>query len=194
MPDTDGRDDHPEWSRLMAAAQDGDRAAYERLLREITPLLRRVAARRLHQAGAADVEDVVQDVLLSVHTVRHTYEPRRAFLPWLMAIQRHRIADWQRRTVRRGRHELAVDSLEETFPDRAANSEGETTDEHREVRAAVATLPPAQRQALELIKLRELSVKEAAERTGTTETALKVATHRGMKALRALLGRNGEHG
>ena len=61
MPDTDGRDDHREWSRLMAAAQDGDRAAYERLLREITPLLRRVAARRLYQVAAADVEDVVQD-------------------------------------------------------------------------------------------------------------------------------------
>jgi RNA polymerase sigma-70 factor (ECF subfamily) len=194
MPETDGRDDHPEWSRLMAAAQDGDRAAYERLLREITPLLRRVAARRLDQAAAADVEDVVQDVLLSVHTVRHTYEPRRPFLPWLMAIQRHRMADWQRRSVRRGRHELAVDSLEETFSDRAANTEGGDTDERREVRAAVATLPPAQRQALELLKLRELSLKEAAERTGMSETALKVATHRGMKGLRALLGRNREHG
>lgn len=66
-----------------------------------------------------------------------------------------------------------------TFSDRAANTEGENTDGRREVRAAVATLPPAQRQALELLKLRELSLKEAAEQTEMSETALKVATHRG---------------
>ncbi len=187
MTDTEVRDDHREWSRLMAAAQDGDTGAYQQLLRDIAPLLRRVAARRLYKAAAADIEDVVQDVLLSVHAVRHTYDPARPFLPWLMAIQRHRLADWLRRSMRRSANEVAVASLEETFAERAANTDDEETIDRKEVHAAVAGLPPAQRRAIELLKLKEMSLKEAAQETGMTETALKVATHRGIKALRALL-------
>ena len=190
MTDTEVRDDHPEWSRLMAAAQDGDAGAYRKLLHDIAPLLRRVAARRLDRAPAADVEDAVQDVLLSVHAVRHTYDPTRPFLPWLMAIERHRLADAMRRRVRRGRNEVAIESLEETFADRAANTEDEETFERKEIHAAVAGLPPAQRRAIELLKLKEMSLKEAAKETGMSETALKVASHRGIKALRARLGKD----
>ncbi|MBK8174767.1 MAG: sigma-70 family RNA polymerase sigma factor [Rhodospirillales bacterium] len=174
----------------MAAAQDGDTGAYQQLLCEIAPLLRRVAARRLYSAPAADIEDVVQDVLLSVHAVRHTYDPARPFLPWLMAIQRHRLADWMRRSMRRSANEVAVESLEVTFAERAANTDDEETIDRKEIHAAVAGLPPAQRRAIELLKLKEMSLKEAAQETGMTETALKVATHRGIKALRALLGKD----
>lgn len=173
----------------MAAAQDGDTDAYRRLLRDITPLLRRVAARRLYAAPAADIEDVVQEVLLSVHAVRHTYDPARPFLPWLMAIERHRVGDWIRRSRRRA-SEITVDSLEETFADQAANTEGEEAFDGREIHAAVAGLPKAQRTAIELLKLQEMSLKEAAAQTGMTETALKVATHRGMRTLRRLFGKD----
>ena len=190
MIEAEVRDDHPEWSRLMAAAQDGDAGAYQQLLRDIAPLLRRVAARRLYSAPTTDIEDVVQDVLLSVHAVRHTYDPARPFLPWLMAIQRHRLADWLRRSMRRSANEIAVASLEETFAHRAANTDDEETSDRKEIHAAVAELPPAQRKAIELLKLKEMSLKEASQKTGMTETALKVATHRGIKALRALLGKD----
>lgn len=190
MIEAEVRDDHPEWSRLMAAAQDGDAGAYRQLLRDIAPLLSRVAARRLYGAPAADIEDLVQDILLSVHAVRHTYDPARPFLPWLMAIQRHRLADWLRRRMRRSANEVAVASLEETFAHRAANRDGEEIFDRKELRTAVAKLPPGQRKAIELLKLQEMSLKEASHRTGMTETALKVATHRGIKALRTLLGKD----
>lgn len=173
----------------MAAAQDGDGTAYRQLLRDITPLLRRVTARRLHGAGAADVEDIVQEVLMAVHSARHTYDPARPFLPWLIAIQHNRMVDWVRRSIRRGKNELAVDSLEVTFADRAANTDDDGGADRQEIHAAVARLPAGQRRAIELLKLKQLSLREAAEKTGMSETALRVATHRGMKALRALLGR-----
>ena len=64
------------WSELMARAQAGDKIAYRRLLEDITPYLRSRAAR--HALLFGEVEDVVQDVLLTVHTVRHTYDPRPA--------------------------------------------------------------------------------------------------------------------
>src|SRR5947207_4694150 len=60
-----------DWSQLMARAQDGDRGAYRALLEDITPYLRALATRCFHDTG--DIEDAVQDVLLTVHAVRHAY-------------------------------------------------------------------------------------------------------------------------
>jgi RNA polymerase sigma-70 factor (ECF subfamily) len=66
-----------DWSQLMARAQDGDRAAYRTLLEDITPYLRALATRCFRDTG--DIEDAVQDVLLTVHAVRHAYDPGRPF-------------------------------------------------------------------------------------------------------------------
>ena len=74
----------------MGAAQDGDRAAYAALLHALLPLLDRVVQRRLRFLQAADRDDLVQDILLSVHASRATYEPRRPFMPWLMSIAHRR--------------------------------------------------------------------------------------------------------
>jgi RNA polymerase sigma-70 factor (ECF subfamily) len=170
------------WSALMAAAQDGDRRAYDRLLREIVPFLRGVARRRLR--GEADVEDAVQDALLTIHQIRHTYDPARPIRPWLGAIAERRALDRVRSLGRRGaREEELTDLHHETLPG-AATNDGESRLQARDVRAAVADLPPGQRQAIELLKLEELSLAEASSRTGQSVTALKVATHRAILALR----------
>ena len=87
-----------DWSILMAGAQSGDREAYRRLLEEITPYLRAQAARRHRDTG--DAEDAVQDILLTLHAVRHTYDPNRPFGPWLLAIANHRLIDRLRRQRR----------------------------------------------------------------------------------------------
>ena len=75
----------------MAHAQGGDRAAYRRLLEEIAPYVRALAVRRL--PNRSDVEDAVQDVLMTVHAIRQTYDPARPFGPWLVAIADRRIID-----------------------------------------------------------------------------------------------------
>lgn len=171
-----------DWSALMAAAQDGDRRAYERLLREIVPFLRAIARRRLR--GAADVEDAVQDALLTIHQIRHTYDPARPIRPWLGAIAERRALDRVRRLARlAGREEELTDLHHETLQG-APTNEGEGRLQARDIRAAVAELSPGQRQAIELLKLEELSLAEASARTGQSVTALKVATHRAIAALR----------
>ena len=91
--------DRRNWSSLMARAQRGDRAAYSVLLEEVAPFLRLLASRRLQ--NAEDVEDAVQDTLLTIHAIRHVYDPRRPFGPWLAAIARRRIADRLRRRLDR---------------------------------------------------------------------------------------------
>jgi RNA polymerase sigma factor (sigma-70 family) len=174
-----------DWSIYMARAQDGDRAAYRRLLEQIAPYLRSLAARRMRNSG--DVEDAVQDALLTVHAVRHTYDPARPFGPWLVAIANRRIVD---RLRRRGRTELRETPLEtqhETFAAPEANYH-EAASEARALREAVESLPPGQREAIRLLKLKEMSLKDAALATDMSVAALKVATHRALKNLRKMLG------
>ena len=179
------------WSALMAAAQAGDRDAYRRLLVAVVPYVRAIASRALRDA--ADVEDVVQDVLLTLHAMRPMYDPARPFRPWLAGIARHRLADRLRRNARRHRREVPLAPEHETFADAGANK-GDAAIEGSALRAAVAALPPGQRQAIELMKLQEMSLQDAATLTGQSVVALKVATHRAIKRLRRALGApdNGE--
>jgi RNA polymerase sigma-70 factor (ECF subfamily) len=177
---------------LMRAAQGGDAEAYRVLLEEIAPRVRRIVARR-RPASPSEVEDLVQDVLLSIHVARASYDASRPFLPWLLAIVRNRLADGARRYARHAAHEVRVANLDVTFAELAANSPLGPSGDARALKDAVQTLPRRQRQAIELLKLRELSLQEAAAATGLTVGALKVATHRAMAALRRMLAAGHTH-
>jgi RNA polymerase sigma-70 factor (ECF subfamily) len=177
-------------SRLMTRAQHGDHDAYVTLLRAITPRIRQFVRHRRMSFGEVGIEDVVQEILLSIHSVRATYDPRRPFTPWMMAIVRHRLADAARRDIRSRAREVVVDDLDVTFPAAAPNQQVEASDADA-LMSAIQMLPPGQRQAVELLKLRELSLKEASAATGLSVGALKLATHRAMASLRrALRGRH----
>jgi RNA polymerase sigma-70 factor (ECF subfamily) len=174
-----------EWRLLMRAAQDGDRGAYDRLLREVAPFIRGLALRRNPNTQWA--EDVVQDVLLTLHRVRHTYDPTRPFEPWLATIAGRRCVDLYRRKSRVAVNETSDDDAYETFADPAANKTMEVYAETDGLAEAIATLPPQQREAIELLKLKQLSLAEASAATGRSEGALKVNVHRAIKSLRARL-------
>lgn len=177
-----------DWSMAMARAQAGDRDAYRRLLEDITPYLRALAARHMHNRG--DIEDTLQDVLLTVHAVRYTYDPARPFGPWLVAIANRRIIDGLRRRGRVGSHETPLEPEHETFMAPEANFQEEAADA-RAVREAVEQLPAGQRDAVRMLKLEEMSLKEAAAASGMSVAALKVATHRALKSLRRLMEQRG---
>ena len=172
-----------EWSRLMRAAQDGDRAAYERLLRDILPFIRAIAGRWHSRRDRA--EDVVQDILLTVHRVRHTYDPARPFSHWLATIAKRRAIDALRRRGRTEKFEIADEDAYVTFADPAANTEAASRAQSSGLGAAISSLPEGQREALELVKLREMSLAEAAKLSGKSIGALKVNVHRAIKSLRA---------
>jgi RNA polymerase sigma-70 factor (ECF subfamily) len=177
---------------LMRAAQQGDGGAYRELLRAITPRIRQVVHRQRGFAGTAEVEDLVQDVLLSVHAVRATYDPSRPFGPWLTAIVRNRLVDGARRYGRIARREVIVDDIDVTFFAVETNEQAVEEDDAAALQEAVRALPEQQRQAIELLKLKELSLKEAAQVSGTSIGALKTATHRAMATLRLALAKRRE--
>ncbi|PWT86378.1 MAG: RNA polymerase subunit sigma [Blastocatellia bacterium] len=177
----------------MRLAQAGDRDAYTELLTFIAPRIRRMIRRRRRFLSVDDVEDLVQDVLLSVHQVRATYDPSRPFFPWLFAIVTHRLADAGRRYGRRDAHEVELDEQDVTFADLAANTVDESVGDVEALEQAIRSLPTGQRQAIKLLKLQELSLKEASAVTGLGIGALKVATHRAMVALRRALRPTANH-
>jgi len=173
---------------LMRAAQAGDADAYRALLTAVTPRIRRIVRARRGFLDVADTEDLVQDVLLSVHSVLATYDPSRPFMPWLLAIVRNRLADAARRYGRKHAHELQVDDLQVTFGETVTNTLYEGPGDLEALSHAIRALPAGQRQAIELLKLQEMSLKEASVATGTSVSALKVATHRAIVSLRRIFG------
>lgn len=177
--------DRTAWSSLMARAQDGDQMAYRQLLHQITGYLRSLVAK--HHRNPADVEDTVQDILLTVHAIRHTYDPSRPFGPWLVAIAHRRIVDRLRRQGRVRRRERPLEPEHETFAAREANL-SEIAGDDRALRHAIESLPESQRRAITLLKLNEMSLKEAEAASGISIAALKVATHRAVRRLRQILG------
>jgi RNA polymerase sigma-70 factor (ECF subfamily) len=184
--DQRGRAERAEWSALMAAAQSGDARAYRQLLAELAPFLRFVARRR--GLDPASCDDVAQDIMLTIHRVRHTYDPDRPFVPWVLSIAYRRIIDLHRRDGRIRGQETSVPELLETFPDPTPNLDLEIAEQREWLRQALVSLPRKQREALELVKLRDMSVAEAAARSGQSPGAIKVNVHRAIKSLRAILG------
>jgi RNA polymerase sigma-70 factor (ECF subfamily) len=177
-----------DWAILMAHAQDGDKSAYQRLLREIAPYLRSLAARR--HRDPRDVEDAVQDILLTIHAIRHTFDPTRPFGPWLVTIANRRFIDRLRRQGRRRDRETPLMPEHETFSEPQANMEERS--DRLELEKAIDELPPMQRKAVQLLKLKEMSLKEASTASGMSIASLKVNMHRAVKSLRKILGDRSE--
>ena len=171
-------------SSLMRKAQDGDQGAYAALLREVLPMLKRVVQARLGFLPVMDREDLVQDILMSLHAARATYDPTRPFKPWLMTIAHNRMVDQARRNSRRAANEVTVDDYPAGVADADAGAAADRFGDPEELRRAIKTLPKGQRAAIELLKMREMTLKEASQATGMSISALKVSVHRAIKTLR----------
>jgi RNA polymerase sigma factor (sigma-70 family) len=167
-------------AQLMARAQAGDALAYRTLLDECQRWLMRYFSRRI---VPAQVDDLVQDTLISVHSKRATFDPARPFLPWLAAIARYRWVDHLRKVYR----------ADETLLDEQMASEAEEPGiiARISIENLLVQLPVAQQMAIRLVKIEGLSIAEAAERTGQSEPLVKVNIHRGIKKLSALVESEG---
>lgn len=174
--------DGPEkaWAELMRAGLAGDAAAYRRLLEAIAPRLRKFAANGLSRIGNADVEDVVQEILLAIHLKRQTWMQDQPFLPWLNAIARHKMIDVMRRKGRRG--EVPIEGLVEILPDETQAPETSVS----ELNKLVSRLDGKQQTVISSISLDGNSIKDTAAKLGMSEGAVRVAFHRGLKKLAEL--------
>ena len=158
----------------------GDGAAYHRFLGELSGHLRAFLRRRLARMPD-DVEDVVQETLLAVHNQRHTFDAAQPLTAWVHAIARYKLVDFLRR---RSRRDLLTEPLDDEL-EVLSSADADAAEARRDLARLLETLPERQRMPIVYVKVQGLSVIEAARLTGMSASAVKVAVHRGLKALAA---------
>lgn len=171
------------WAMWMNAALDGDEAAYRRLLSDLAPVLRANARRALARtrAGTVDAEDIVQETLLAIHLKRATWRRQEPIGPWIAAIARHKFVDVVRRHVRR-----AEAPIDEVYELAAEGGDPEEEVGRRQAEALVGTIKGRQGEVVRAVTVDGDGIRETAQRLGMSEGAVRVALHRGLKALAAL--------
>jgi len=161
---------------------DGDDSAYHAFLKDLSGHLRAYFRKRLTRLPE-EVEDLVQDALLAIHNQRHTYDASLPLTAWVHAIAKYKLVDLLRR---RAGKEALQDPLEDASQVLAA-SDSEATEARFDLDKLLTRLPDRQRLPILYTKLQGLSVAEASEATGMSQSAVKVGVHRGLKALAALI-------
>ena len=165
---------------LFMRGQAGDAVAYRQFLQRLSTHLRAFLRRRLF-GWPDDVEDLVQECLLAMHNQRHTYQTGQPLTAWVHAIARYKVIDLLRaRSSREALHEPLDDEMA-LF----AESATDARDAQRDLQGLLATLPDRHRLPIQHVKIEGLSVAETAQKTGMSESAVKVGVHRGLKALAA---------
>ena len=189
VPDKSVAEVDQRWSALMIAAQAGDGTAYEELLRRCVPFIKNVARGR--RIASDRIDDVVQDVLLTIHRARHTYDPGRSFTAWLRVITNRRAIDLIRRTRRQELREVHAPLAFESCADETADPARRIAqgDQTAIVSRAIQALPTRQREAVQYLVLEEYSLSDTAVLTGRSKVSLKVNLHRALKALRGRMER-----
>lgn len=172
--------------RLMTAGQSGDAGAYRLLLEQLSRYLRGYYRAKLMRYGrdATEAEDLVQEVLMAIHTRRHTYDSTQPFTPWMHAIARYKLIDHLRRGGA-GVSDVALDEIGEF----AGQDDHVAVESGYDLEKLLGRLPDKMRRAIQCVKIEGLSVAEAADRCGMSESAVKVNVHRGLRALSDAISR-----
>lgn len=172
---------NPEsWEDLARAANRGDSAAYERFLRAITPVLRSVVRARGGHMGPEQCEDILQDVLLSIHLKRQTWREDSPIRPWLYAIARHKVVDAFR--ARGNRVNVSIDDFLDVLPATDAPDPLQA----RDIDRVLEQLEPRMADIVRGFGLRGESMADMADRLDMTEGAVRVALHRALKSIAKL--------
>jgi RNA polymerase sigma-70 factor, ECF subfamily len=173
-------DNEKRLHELLVQALGGDTAAYHAFLKALSAHLRAYFRKRLFQRPD-DVEDLVQETLLAVHNQRHTYRADQPLTAWVHAIARYKLVDLLRARASR---EALTDPLDDELEVFGA-SDSDAAEAKKDLNTLLAGLPDRQRLPIQHVKLEGLSVVETAQRTGMSESAIKIGVHRGLKALAA---------
>lgn len=183
-PDNAHTEDEKElWREWAVKAQQGDKNAYGLLLRDIAPYIRNVVMRGLANPDWAD--DIVQEVLLSIHKSLKTYSGDRPFKPWLYAIINFRKMDFLRK------HYKQRDQKQETYEQTVFSGDNVTfpdfTGELKDIEEALDSLPEKQRRVFTLMKIEGYTAQEVANEMDMSVSAVKVSAHRAVNKLRKIL-------
>lgn len=165
---------------LLRAANAGDQRAYASFLAAVAPIVRGIARARGSGLGADICEDIVQEALLAVHQKRHTWREDAPVRPWLYAIVRFKVVDAFRARGRRIHVQI------EDFSDVLAAEAPPDPTERSDAERVIGRLDPRSARIVRAIGLEGASIAEVSAALQMTETAVRVALHRGLKRLALL--------
>lgn len=179
-----------ELNSLFAKGMAGDAKSYGLFLEKITPIVRAIAYKKISNH---DVEDTVQDILISIHKARHTFDGERPIIPWVFAIAKFRINDALRKIYANHQDQNnfleideAIDLLE------AADHDKHTHDLAKNqapcIEEILETISERERSILSMMYIEEYTAKETGLNLNMNESAVKVAAHRAIKKIRGVFG------
>jgi len=167
--------------KLFLLAKENDEQAYQALLKDISELLRvylmKMMSPKIRSKERA--EDLVQEILITIHRKRDLYSVDHPFLPWVYAIAKYRFIDSLRADARAP--ELVEWSEQQdtrVFLPTAHRADQESADE------LLAGLTEQQKAILTMAKVDEVPLKEIAIHFKMSVSAVKVTIHRVLKNLR----------
>lgn len=177
-------DSTDNFEALMRQSLAGDQRAYAALLQETSRFLRPFLAKRLSFTN--EVDDLLQEILLSIHKARHTYDGNRPYKPWAYAIAKFRLQDYLRAHYSdQLHHAVDLSELEDSLHEHVTGS----AISYESISGEIQKLPEKQATILQMMHQEGYTAKEVAERMGMNESAVKVAAHRAYKILRNKLER-----
>ncbi len=165
-----------ELTGKLLAGLAGDAAAYAAFLHQITPILRRVISRKIPMG---DVEDVLQEVLISLHKARHTYDGARPLMPWVMAIASFRVSDHLRKAYSEMRHKRVDIADYENVLEAVTETPGET----ESIDKLLDGVGQREQKILSLMHVEGYTARQVGTALGRKESAVKVAAHRAIRKL-----------
>ena len=175
---------------LMKRSQEGDKGAYSELLEKLIKILKNYFEGKMPQFS----DDIVQDTLISIHKARHTFDPSRPFRPWLFAIAKRRLIDFQRMQIREKKRTESLQTsisfsnkLEQAEEYRNTGNLSEPNDNESKITSAVEMLSTKQQDVIKLLKLEGFSIDEVAEKLSLSNSNVKVIAHRAYEKLRQIL-------
>lgn len=173
-------DQQTELTRLFCLGRSGDTSCYRQFLTEIAHLLRRKIR---HCIAESDVEDVLQETLISIHKASHTFEGARPLMPWLYAIANFRINDYLQRHYSHTQNETDIAEFADSLVAQPSDNDTES-----EALSWLANLSERNQAIFKLVFIDGYTMKEAAKAFDMKESAVKVMIHRQIKHIRHQIG------
>ncbi|KAA3640480.1 MAG: RNA polymerase subunit sigma-24 [Proteobacteria bacterium] len=166
---------------LMALAQQGEQQAYAQVFHKITPILRSFVGKKLNRIE--DTEDVVQEILISIHQASHTYDSDRPFKVWMFSIARYRLNDYLRTIYGLRKKGIEINFEDESYGILSKENVTKTHEDQEYLNKIMRSLPAKQRKIVTMIKINGYSIQETALAMDMSESAVKVSAHRAYKIL-----------
>lgn len=165
-------------TELFISGINGNVKAYNQFLHQVKPLLRAVINKRI---SSNDSEDTLQEILISIHKARHTYDGKRPLIPWLYAIAQFRIIDSLRKIYSPLHSQTVhIDNFEEIL----ACDVTKTAYQTELLDETLSQIPVREQNILTMMHIEGYTVKEISQKLLLNESTIKVSVHRTIKKLR----------